>query len=122
MPLPLSETEFQQQIVELAVQLGWKHMHVRRTRGKTKAGWKWLTATNVEGWPDLFFWHEQHKDSFYAELKADNGVTSTDQKRLIGSLRAAGLEVHVWAPRDWNDAEARLTVHQRAKIRKLPRP
>ena len=42
----MSEQVWQQQFVQLAGYLGWKHLHVRRSLGR---GRKWVTATNIEG-------------------------------------------------------------------------
>lgn len=109
-----SEADFQASIVDLVNRTGWQHMHVRRTIGK---GRKWTTGTNVKGWPDMFFWHPAVQDSFFAELKASDGATSEDQDKVIASLRAAGLEVHVWAPADWDAVEERLKRHMVARAR-----
>lgn len=92
----------------LANQTGWRHCHTRRSIGK---GRRWTTATSVKGWPDYYLWHELGRDSLFVELKADDGRLSPDQERVITSLRAAGLEVHVWRPRDAAVMDERLTRH-----------
>jgi hypothetical protein len=97
----VTEDEWQQQLIELAHILGWKHMHVRRSIGK---GRKWVTATNVIGWPDLVMWSERQKRLIFAELKSESGKTSPEQDDVIASLRAAGQEVYVWRPSDLDEA------------------
>lgn len=102
----LSELEHQGQVIELATMMGWSHMHVRKCRGR---GGAWTTPTSVKGWPDWFFWHERRGESFLAELKTDIGKLSPDQTTCIASLREAGLTVHVWRPRDWDEIQRALT-------------
>lgn len=93
----ISEQEWQQQVVDLAHALGWKHLHVRRSIGK---GRRWTTATNVVGWPDLFLWHEIQRRRIAAELKTENGQLTDEQRSVLASLAAAGVETYVWRPSD----------------------
>lgn len=44
----MTEADWQGQVIDLAHAYQWRHLHVRRTIGKGK---KWVTATNVAGWP-----------------------------------------------------------------------
>lgn len=106
----ISEADFQQQIVDLMAITGWKHLHVRRTRGKQS---KWVTSTNRSGWPDLFCWHPEG-GIFAAELKSQVGTLRDDQKVVLDELTAAGVECHVWRPSDWPEIQARLTRPRRA--------
>lgn len=103
----LSETEWQQQVIDLAHALGWQHLHVRRSIGK---GQSWTTATNVKGWPDLSLWSERQRRVMFVELKTRTGVVSPDQQRVLASLEAAGQEVHVWRPADLDAAHAALAA------------
>lgn len=98
-PVPISEADFQAQVVELAGLLGWRHLHVRRTVGR---GRKWTTSTNLQGWPDLLLWHERQRRVLAAELKTDAGRATPEQLEVLDSLRVAGLEAHLWRPRDWD--------------------
>lgn len=95
-----SEASFQAQVVELAEWLGWRVMHVRATVGR---GGKHTTATSVAGWPDLFLWHEAQARTMAAELKSDAGRATPEQVQVLDSLRAAGVEVRLWRPRDWDE-------------------
>lgn len=91
----ITEAEWQQQVVELAHILGWRHMHCRRSIGK---GRQWVTATNVP-WPDLTLWHPKH-GLIFAELKSQQGGESQGQTEINRSLRDAGQRVYVWRPSD----------------------
>ena len=94
---PISETDWQQQVIDLAHIYGWRHLHVRRSIGK---GRKWVTATNVVGWPDLFLWNEAQKRTLAVELKSEKGIVTQDQLIVLGSLAAAGVETAIWRPSD----------------------
>jgi len=96
-PEPMSEAIWQQQFVQLAGYLGWKHLHVRRSLGR---GRKWVTATNIDGWPDLHLWHEATKRTMYVELKSEAGRLQANQIEVLGSLTRAGQEVYVLKPSD----------------------
>lgn len=88
----MTETEFQQQVVDLAHVLGWRHMHARRSRGK---GGKWTTATNVP-WPDLTLWHPR-RGFIVRELKLDErSKWQPGQREVLDSLAAAGVDADVW--------------------------
>jgi hypothetical protein len=109
-PSPLvSEAAWQETMVDLLRSLGWKSMHVRRSIGK---GRKWATTTSVVGWPDLFCWHEGQGRTLAVELKTDTGQLSDHQDAVLASLRAAGQEVRVWHPRDWESIVADLKGHR----------
>lgn len=95
---PITEAEFQALVIDAAHALGWQHLHVRRSIGK---GRKWVTATNV-AWPDLTLWSETQRRVVFAELKTDKGQLSVDQVRVLASLEAAGAEVRVWRPADFD--------------------
>lgn len=101
-----TEAEHQAQVIELAHLLGWHHLHVRRSIGK---GRTWVTATNVVGWPDLLLWHEQQRRVIAAELKSEKGTVTDEQRQVLDSLAAAGLETHVWRPSDMDDIARVLT-------------
>lgn len=60
----------------------------------------------VAGWPDLAFVREG--EFFLAELKRETGKTTDEQDEWIRLLRSAGVEVHVWRPRDEMAVRERL--------------
>lgn len=97
----MNETEWQGQVIDLAKAYGWEHLHVRRSIGK---GRKWVTATNVVGWPDLFLWNGRQQRTMAVELKSDTGTLEPEQEAVLASLTAAGIECHVWRPDDLEEA------------------
>lgn len=102
--LPITETEWQTQVVQLAHHLGWKHLHVRRSIGK---GRKWATTTNRDGWPDLFMWHPAA--GFAAiELKVGKNQPTPEQLEVLAELEAAGARTMVAWPADLDALAALL--------------
>lgn len=116
-PEPMSEQVWQQQFVQLAGYLGWKHLHVRRSLGR---GRKWVTATNIDGWPDLHLWHETTQRTIYVELKSEAGRLRPQQIDVLGSLTRAGQEVYVLKPSDLELAR-RILSGERITIGASPR-
>lgn len=93
-----SEVEWQTTVVEAAEALGWAWLHVRKSVGKGK---KWVTTTNLAGWPDLYLWHPKH--GFAAiELKAHRNQPTPEQLAVLQSLREAGAAVLVAWPADFD--------------------
>lgn len=105
----IREEDFARTVTDLANQMGYAHMHVRRTVGR---GRRWTTGTSVKGWPDFAFWREQR--FFLAELKSETGKLSPDQTNIIRSLRQAGVDVYVWRPSDWEQVVETFTAHRQA--------
>lgn len=93
--------------------LGWEWNHVYRCPRSDRT--PNFTPTTQRGWPDLYLWHGVQHRAMHVELKGDGGTTSADQDRVLASLRAAGLEVYVWWPRD-------LTTTIPTILRRRPRP
>jgi hypothetical protein len=103
--LAITEAEWQQQVIDLAHILGWRHNHTRRTVGR---GHRWTTATSCKGWPDLTLWSETQQRVVFVELKSEGGRLGYDQELVLESLRRAGCEVHIWKPGDLEQARAVL--------------
>lgn len=101
----MNETQWQEQFLQLAHLLGWRHLHVRRTIGK---GHKWVTSTNVKGWPDLFLWHERDRRVLAVELKVKPNVATVEQVEVLASLALAGVETHVLYPEQLDEAKSIL--------------
>lgn len=91
-----SHIEWQASVVDLLHYLGYQHLHVRRTIGRGK---KWVTATNVIGWPDLFAWHP-HRGFVGLELKVGDDKPTPEQTAVLLSLEAAGARCMVAYPHD----------------------
>lgn len=109
---PITETEWQAQVVELAAMLGWRCLHVRRSIGGTKQGWR--TTTSIVGWPDLLCW--KAGAGFVAlELKVGKGKPTTEQAAVLAELAAAGARTMVAWPADL-DAVVALLKPATAKL------
>jgi hypothetical protein len=84
---PVTEREFQRQVLDLAGIFGWTTYHPM------------LSKWSERGWPDLALVRPPRL--VFAELKRENGKTTEHQDRWLGLLRAVpGIEVHLWRPSD----------------------
>jgi hypothetical protein len=99
-----THVEFQAAVVDAMHLFGWQHLHVRRSIGK---GSKWVTSTNIKGWPDLFAWHVVG-GFLAAELKVPPDTATADQDAVLASLALAGARAFVWTPHDWPAINAAL--------------
>lgn len=103
--VPVGETggqpthaQYQEAITDAAKIFGWTFLHVRKSIGK---GRRWTTATNLVGFPDLLLWHSTH--GFAAvEVKVGKDRPTAEQTAVLASLGAAGAEVLVAYPKDWD--------------------
>jgi hypothetical protein len=102
--LQVTESQFQDSVVELARICGWKVHHAWPTQ--VRPG-KWITAA-ATGFPDLVLVHET-LGLLFAELKTDTGKLSDAQVDWLGCLTLAGVEAVVWKPSDWKQIQQRLT-------------
>lgn len=103
----MTHEEHQAQVVELAHLLGWSHLHVRRSIGK---GRKWITATNREGWPDLFLWHPR-RGFAGIELKVKPDLPTQAQLDVLAELEAAGGATCVAYPEEFGRVQELLIGH-----------
>ena len=85
----MSETQLQDQILELAERMGFISYHTYDSRRSQK------------GFPDLVLVHPKQRRVIWRELKSEKGVTSAEQKVWISALSLVGEDVDVWRPRDW---------------------
>ena len=92
----MTEKDWQKQVVDLAKILGWRVYH------------PFLSKWSEKGWPDLALVRER---VVYAELKRENGKVSPSQVEWIYALTAAGQEVYVWRPSDFDEV-ARILQHR----------
>ncbi len=86
--LELSERQWQAQVLEAAGVLGWLCYHTYNSR------------RSEPGFPDLHMLNGPRH--IVAELKTVKGVVSTAQEIWLAAYRAAGVEVYVWRPDDWD--------------------
>jgi hypothetical protein len=95
----LTENEFQKSVIELARRFKWKCVHFKPAMvGKGR----WVTPVQGDGrgFVDLVLVRDTRL--LFAELKADKRYPSPEQRAWIDALRAAGQEVFVWRPADWD--------------------
>lgn len=90
---PISEREFQAQVIQLARLLGWWAYHTHDSR-----------RSNA-GFPDLVLVRNR---VIYAELKTDRGAVRREQAEVMAALRKAGAEVYLWRPAMWDEIVATL--------------
>lgn len=84
---PITEREFQRQVLDLAGIFGWSAYHPM------------LSKWSERGWPDLALVRPPRL--LFAELKRENGRTTEHQDRWLGLLAGVpGVEVHLWRPSD----------------------
>jgi hypothetical protein len=84
---PISEKEFQAQILQLARTLGWLCYHTFDSR------------RSQAGFPDLIL--IRGESVVFAEVKSEQGQLRAEQSVWLDALRAAGLCACVWRPGDW---------------------
>lgn len=95
----MTHVELQEAVTKLLALMGWRWLHVRRSIGK---GRRWVTATNVVGWPDLApLWNPKQPGRHLAiELKVPPDDLSDAQRDVLADLTAAGFETFVIRPDD----------------------
>jgi len=91
---PISEEQFQEQVIALAKLFGWTWHHERDARRSTA------------GYPDLTLMRQPRL--LFVELKTNVGRVRPEQKHWLAGLAACGLETYLWRPRDWPTIEATL--------------
>ncbi len=79
----ISEKQFERQVKDAASLFKWEYYHTHRSQ------------FSPAGFPDCVFVRET---VIYAELKAEKGKLSEDQRRWLLALVRAGQRVYVWRP------------------------
>ncbi|MCC7369674.1 MAG: VRR-NUC domain-containing protein [Chloroflexi bacterium] len=105
----LSEREFQAHVLAVAKRNGWHWFHDQATNAPRRCpgcGAVRRGPRNAAGLPDLLLVRGERL--IWAELKAQDGTTTPEQREWIARLRAAGETVHVWRPADWPVIEKEL--------------
>jgi Holliday junction resolvase len=103
---PLTEADFQRQIVELARIYGWEDFHVRA--GRTRDSWRVPgSGSMAAGWPDLVL--VKHGRIIFMEVKRAGGKATSDQQRVIGVLSAVA-EAYIVQPKDWDFIQRELAA------------
>lgn len=96
----IPEAAFQSQVLSYATLRGWRTFHTRTAMNK-RGQYRTAVAGDGAGWPDLFLVRADR--AVAAELKTDTGRVSPKQRDWLAALAAAGIETHVWRPRDWDE-------------------
>lgn len=106
----LPEIGFEQAIVDIAWQFGWRVASFRSAGGRKDGGHRTPVKYNGKGYPDLTLVHESGIVIF-AEIKAERGTMSADQKVWAATLTSvetaaesldgpSPIRYRLWKPRD----------------------
>lgn len=90
----MTESEFQQRVIDLAKLQGWYVHHVRPAR--TANGWR-TAVQGHSGFPDLVLAKPGHL--IIAELKSARGRLGPGQRQW---LEALAPHARIWRPDDWD--------------------
>ena len=101
------EAILQTQVIELAQYGGWAYFHPADNLTVVTRSGRTRRQSVVKGYPDLTL--VRAPELIFAELKAENGRLSPEQRAWLDALAACGVETHVWRPSDWDEIHARLT-------------
>ena len=93
----ISEKDFQAAVRELAELMGWTVFCT------------WSSRHSPGGEPDLRLVHPIQKRMIWMELKSAKGKLTARQVEAIETLQAAGEEVYVFRPQDWEQIEKILS-------------
>lgn len=105
LPAPhITEAMFTDQVLELAGILGWTTAHFRPAM--TTHGWRTPVQGDGKGFPDLILCRRDRL--VVAELKVGRNKVTADQLHWLDSFKAAGAEVFVWTPADWDEITGEL--------------
>lgn len=107
---PQRESDFQEQVIQLARLLRWRVAWFRPVRVQRRNGTVYHetpVGADGKGWPDLILTRAGRLVA--AELKSERGRLTAQQTAWLAALRAAGVEAHVWKPSDWPEIERILT-------------
>jgi hypothetical protein len=97
---PISEAQFQQQIVDLARLRGHRVAHFRPAR-TASGSWRTPVAADGKGFPDLVI--AGRGQLLAVEVKAQHGRVSAEQQGWIDELRKVELTgAMVARPSDWD--------------------
>lgn len=108
------ETEFQDQIVSAANQLGWHAVHFRRAQVR-QGRYATPIAYDGKGYPDLTLFHPKGYILFvevkakYRKLEPEQKVWAERLDTCIANLGTDRVAYFVVDPRQWDDVVAILT-------------
>ncbi|MDD3102552.1 MAG: hypothetical protein PHE59_05405 [Patescibacteria group bacterium] len=94
----ITHEELDRLFLKIAHGFGWKAAHFRPA--KTAKGWRTPVAGDGKGFLDWLL----VKDRVLAiELKTQDDQLRPEQKEWVGTWEGAGVEVHVFWPKDWDE-------------------
>jgi hypothetical protein len=96
---PMSESDLLRGVLDIAKLYNWRSLHLRPAR--TTHGWRTAVAGDGVGFPDLLL--VRGRSLVAAELKAERGRLTAEQDAWLYDLAAAGVDIHIWRPRDYPD-------------------
>ncbi len=100
----MSEAQLQTAVIQAARLLGWMVYHTYDSR-RCERGFPDLVLCKI---PSQQASGNVAQGLIFVELKSQRGRLRREQVVWITALRSAGQEVHVWRPRDLDEAIARL--------------
>ena len=100
-----SEDEFQESILGLARVTGWRAYHVSNVK-------KRLRGPGGRGFFDLVLARARPpwRPAVFAECKVGRNKRTEDQEEWARIMLAAGHDVRLWRPENWDEIEATLTM------------
>jgi hypothetical protein len=104
-----SEAEFQQRVIALAQQLGWRVAHFRKVRVQRGDSTYWETPVGADGkgFPDLLML--RNSMIVFAELKVRPRKTTPEQDAWLNAISLTPSNSFVWYPDQWKEIVETLT-------------
>ena len=105
LPMTVSEKIFQDQVIKVARMQQWLVFHASPSSPRPGV---WRSDGN--GFPDLVLVSTSvpSRGVIFCELKTAEGKLSAEQEKYARCLINAGIEYHLWRPRDIDAIAARL--------------
>lgn len=110
-----SESQFQECVIILARNQGWRVAHFRKVRVQRRDGtvfWETPVAADGKGFLDLEL--VRGKQLIKAELKVGKNKPTEEQEGWIAAYREARIAVFLWYPSDWPEI-VKLLTQEKAK-------
>lgn len=100
----ITESEFLDQVLQLARLRGWRSAHFRPA--KTIDGWRTAVSGDGKGFPDLLL--IRGECVIVAELKVGNRKPTLEQIAWLAAFKAAQIPAFLWTPENWPEIESVL--------------
>lgn len=95
----MTERDFTKQVIEIARRFGWLTVHFTTSQGK-RGEFRTTYLGDGKGYFDITAIRER---VVFAELKIPPNKPSSEQKIWARTAVAAGCEVYLWTPDDYDD-------------------